>query len=184
MAPSFYSQRNFSYRHSLGIWAQVFMTSLMLTILSIKASYTSPSRVVYISKSKGKKNLHPRTMKWIITNRNHGGYERSQGRENVGKLLSLSVSQISVGPPWGCKETSSCLGKGNSHHSPSYANRFNVSTSYPRGYFSTLVCLVQKCVSSSHTFLCVRCLVYGLISVRPRKKRHHPPHTRYISTWC
>lgn len=31
------------------------MTSLMLTILSIKASYTSPSRVVYISKSKGKK---------------------------------------------------------------------------------------------------------------------------------
>lgn len=110
-------------------------------------------------------------MKWIITNRNHGGYGRSQGKENVGKLLSLSVSQISVGPPWGYKETSSCLGKGNSHHSPSYANRFNVSTSYPCGYFSTLVCLVQKCVSSSHTFLCVRCLIYGLISVRPRKKK-------------
>lgn len=59
MAPSFYSQRSFSYRHSLGIWAQVFMTSLMLTILSIKASYTSPSRVVYISKSKGKKIFIP-----------------------------------------------------------------------------------------------------------------------------
>lgn len=84
-------------------------------------------------------------MKWIITNRNHGGYGRSRGRENVGKLLSLSVFQISVGPPWGCRESSSCLGKGNSHHSPSYTNGslFNVSTSYPRIYFSPLVCLVH-----------------------------------------
>lgn len=143
MALSFYSQRSFSYGHSLGIWAQVFMTTLMLTILSIKVSL---SRVVYISKSKRReKNFHPRRMKWIITNRNHGGCGRSHGRENVGRWLFLSVSPISVGPPWGCKESSSCLGKQNSHHSPSYTNGslFNVSTSYPCIYFSTLVCLVH-----------------------------------------
>lgn len=131
---------------SIGDWAQVFSGFFDANHSVNKGFICFPFQSSSHFKVKEEKeNLNPRRIKWTTTNSNHRGCGRSQGRESVGRLLCLSISQISVGPPWGHKKSSSCLGKGSSQHPLWYVNGslFNVSTNYLHIYCSTLVCVVH-----------------------------------------